>query len=336
MPKLTMPKFIMTSDLQTPEDWEQALEQLETSSVSQSQANRVARLALDLQEEQEREWVKEAGLWIEKVHEQQLLDDELWMRYVNNVLDEQIAVLKVKFRPIIEHGIRPYYETFHYHPKRTGSLRLDFLGNRGPILLQVNDGRIYSLRRADNEDWSTLSTGKVKLRYEMAQEYAFERVYDLKTKTMTSKTGEVFVRDFESVSEITILPKGQSSVKPIGNDFFKAAIESSIKIRKVAFRPMDGRLVVYTSVERIPTTVAWDMKALINGQVYSLEPSMRISKGDSPGGARHGYFNNLVNASVQKVDIKLTPSADAARQSLEITEFWDGELLYENIPVSVE
>ncbi len=336
MPALTMPKFAMAAELHSQEDWKKTYKQLETSRVSKSQANRVARLALKLQEDKDRDWVKEADLWIEKVHEQQLLDDDLWMRYVNNVLDEQVAVLKVQFRPVIEHGSRPYYETFHHHPKRTGTLRLDFLGTRGANRLQVNDGRIYSLKRSDNEDWSTLPTGKVKLRYMMSQEYAFKRLYDLKTGTMSSKSGEVFVRDFESESEIEILPPGQSCVKPIKNAFYKAAVEESFEIQKVTFRPTDGKLVVFTNAQNTPIALVWEMKALIEGQAYPLEPLIRIPKRRSLMGARHGFFDDLINASIQKVDVVLTPSAEAARRSLDITEYWDGELVFKAVPVKLE
>jgi predicted RNA-binding Zn-ribbon protein involved in translation (DUF1610 family) len=335
MPRLSMPRFTLTSKLQTQEDWQQAYQQLATANISQSQANRMARVAVELQEDQSRDWIDAAGLFVEKVHEQSKLDDKLWMRYVNNVIDEQVAAIELPVRPVIDHGTRPYFEIYNCPPKRSGELRLDFLGSDGKSRVQVNDDRIYSLHHPDDEDWKTLPTGKVNLRFLMVQRYCFKHVYDEETRKWKSDNGEVFERLYEMLKSITILPKGKTSVTPVENSNYQAAVEQSVEIYTASFNPKYGHISVQFRINQVPVSLAWVAKVKIRDKWYPLEYAVRFKKGESSNVAPQGYFKDLINASIDTIDVVLSPSDEAAKRSLDITEYWDGELTFENVPVKV-
>lgn len=340
LPSLSMPRFTLSSKLQTAEDWQQVYQQLETTSISKSQANRIAEVALELQEDHSRDWIVDAGLFVEKVHEQGNLEDKIWMRYVNNVIDEQVAAIKVPVRSVIDHGTRPYFQIHNCPPVRSGELRLDFLGSDGKSRIQVNDDQFYSLHYPDDEDWSTLPTGQVKLRCMMVQRYCFNRQYDESTRRLISKTGEVFERNYELVKQITILPIGQSSVSPLDAPQLLEQVKAAINSQKMYYTPRTQRLDISMSIDRLPVSIAYAVKIRIAGKVYDLNNPLAYAKGRGQfsGGMNVGYIPIPKEdiANLKSADLILEPNEKAARRTLDITEYWNHSLTYESVPVTIQ
>src|ERR1700733_9264499 len=62
-------------------------------------------------------------------------------------------------------------------------------------------------------------------------------------------------------------------------------------------------------------------------------PAMDLAIGRGKTGSFHFEVNNVRDLTSPTVDIVLKPDADAARHSLDVTSYWNGEIVFHDIPI---
>ena len=82
---------------------------------------------------------------------------------------------------------------------------------------------------------------------------------------------------------------------------------------------------------------AFDVYARVAGQEYHLftMPGRKaVSSGTSSRGAGWGFSGRYDGPPVTSCDLILRSNQEVARRTVDLFEIWDGELVYENVPVA--
>ena len=93
----------------------------------------------------------------------------------------------------------------------------------------------------------------------------------------------------------------------------------------------DGIVYGFHSYTQVPPC-AFDVFARIDGEEKYLGPAIC-----RPGYSYHPYYNYWPNApKVTSMDLILRSSEQRARETTDLYEIWDGELIFENVEVRIE
>lgn len=80
-----------------------------------------------------------------------------------------------------------------------------------------------------------------------------------------------------------------------------------------------------------PVSAAFDVIARVNDKEYRAG-RVYMAKGQSISWGTEGEYSG---PPAEKMDIILRSSKEAARDTVDLFEIWDGELVYKDVPVKV-
>lgn len=170
------------------------------------------------------------------------------------------------------------------------------------------------------------------------------------TEELRQSAGPV-IAEFELIERalVTVVPAGEDDgVRGVRHDNLQAQI-------RAAFHPLDhyfppyvywqpfnddpriGLFKVIFGVPALPVSTAFDYHIMVNGQEYRQKSGGSTWNAFSiQGQERQADFGIAYVPQCSHVTIILTPSAEAARRTLRVFEYWDGEpLVYKDVPVRV-
>ncbi len=137
----------------------------------------------------------------------------------------------------------------------------------------------------------------------------------------------------EHKTQVTVLPSGKDSVTPITDESLRAEIEQKTTCDMERYHVAGYKNPVAATVrfEDLPMGVAFDVYLRVDGEERRAGMCSRSARKE-----RHGFCFNVDydNRDFDSADIILRPSAASARQSLDVYEFWNGEIIIEDAPIN--
>ncbi|MBL1217959.1 MAG: hypothetical protein D8M59_10745 [Planctomycetes bacterium] len=169
-------------------------------------------------------------------------------------------------------------------------------------------------------------------------------LYTLKTRWLLEVTerddpnGTVYSKTINLSNTFTVLPPEESTVTPLRDPSLQPQMDKSVTLNHVVLKTMQDtsqnveyRLEVEFSLTPPPCPIAFDIIVRTADREWIIG-----SLGHpGPGGDRVGSSSETTIRPFDDgtVDIILRGSADAAVTRPDMTEYWDGEIVFENVPV---
>jgi len=139
--------------------------------------------------------------------------------------------------------------------------------------------------------------------------------------------------------EFEVLPEGQSDpIRLIKDDSLKERIRSCIEPHHFCYEKWGEQQVLRGNLTfwRLPVNVAFEVFARIDGKEHSMGTVAQASQLHTADGMVHMlHLQNHDGLKVTRIDLILRPKPEAARQTPDIIEVWDGEFEYRDVPVGL-
>jgi len=155
---------------------------------------------------------------------------------------------------------------------------------------------------------------------------AFHSPFDVPS-TPLYQSDRSFTNDFEVLSSQPV-----DFVKPFIDPNLVQAVKSAIVPGTFRYirsqKSLDGDLNIRNS----PADLAFDVFAIWGGISHSIS---QITFNHATGSCNYAVNGNMPSPPPPHIDLLLRPSAKAARQTVDLTSYWNGEIRYENVPVQI-
>ena len=135
---------------------------------------------------------------------------------------------------------------------------------------------------------------------------------------------KILKAEFELLAE-----EPKDYIRMIENPTLKQQLQNCITPERFAFRGSPNELYGTIEFTKVPVNVAFEILASIGGKEYRLS-SLNISQGRSTQWCIASY-EDIPQA--ESCTIILRSSEKTARGTVDLFDIWDGELLYENVPI---
>ncbi len=148
----------------------------------------------------------------------------------------------------------------------------------------------------------------------------------------TSNKAPVLARFFASVSGTSIVvPTSQTVVTPIHDEKLRAAVEKSIKVHEVKiWDTISGRTSIMFNVASPPAPLSFDVWARAEGREWHMGAVCFGRGGGVAGSDVEGKLDGLRG---DRIDVILRPSAQALLATYDMNQYWDGEMVFKDVPV---
>ena len=144
------------------------------------------------------------------------------------------------------------------------------------------------------------------------------------------KSRKLHSREIVVTEPFEVLPEDSEPLERlIADPSLEAAVRAAIQVKDFRFEVSPSRLGGMILLQAPPVDVAFEVFARIDGQEYRLG-SVRAAKGDYRVSDDQTLYQG---PKVDRLDIILRSSLDAARWTTDLYEIWDGELEYRDVPV---
>lgn len=185
------------------------------------------------------------------------------------------------------------------------------------------------------------SGGTVKVETPGRHTLSFDRHVTFYTGTFGDKDKSVLLRKLviPLKADFEVLPAAPPGlIKPIRNPAFATQIQSCITPKDLKFQTRPSPQFSWSvHIDNLPTTIAFEILVRVNGAEY---PVGTIYHG--PGGSVHwssstnwwGEQAAHAPPAFATCDVIFRGSESVARNTVDLFEYWDGELVYKNMPVA--
>ncbi len=134
-------------------------------------------------------------------------------------------------------------------------------------------------------------------------------------------------------ANLTVVEADEDTVTPVVRPSLTEALKQAIEIRSVSdTQNSDGsvRMIGSVMLDELPIDVAFDIFMVHAGSEWHAGAVMWGAGRGSLGMFAEQTFPGFDGDSI---DVILRSNPQVARESLDMVEFWEGELVYENVPV---
>ena len=152
--------------------------------------------------------------------------------------------------------------------------------------------------------------------------------------TGNTTTADLFSQTIQLRANVEVLPRGTQTVERVSDESLRPAMEASLSLR---YCNAQRSVLARTMISGLFTFDAPPMDFAFDVFVRSGEREWPVGQIDSERERSRGFsgaFRGRVDGvSGDQVDVILRPSQAAARQTLRITRIWNGEIVFENVPL---
>ena len=347
--------------------WLHLYSRCKSHKLTANQMSTVIDDALILQRDLDRRWTPQAGTLLELTRSIGSLSDADWLTYRKTAMEQSTRLV---VRSPVAHGQRIAYKLTYGEDIRLAGQQLwlqkgicrIYLDDQ--LLEEFNpqfDGKIgYNNRQARRswlkytpELWSQIPEGKHRLRFEQeiivtdADRYGTANTNIDKAMQTTDSTGKIAVDgciSFLMTKKFDLTLEVQSAdaqvVTPLDRPDREAWIRSSMVVRQIDFSPKSGYVSVDMLITKWTLPLAHDVYLRVNDREYRIGQvvtnKQRILEDDGHRPHIFEQVRTLKHATLDKADIIFKPSRTAAIESLDLQEYWAGELVYKDVPIVVK
>ena len=120
-------------------------------------------------------------------------------------------------------------------------------------------------------------------------------------------------------------------IQMVENPTLKQQLQNCITPERFAFRGRPNKLHGYMESKKVPVNVAFEVLASIGRKEYRLS-SLQVLQGQSTTW-HFGAYADIPPA--ESCTVILRSNEKGARRTVDMFDIWDGELVYENIPIKL-
>jgi len=290
---------------------------------------------LNIQADTTKPWRPSMGDFIEQAWLSNAVDNERWKRYLSQMLQSSVDF---RFRDAISRT-GSFARSLTTHPPRGGSVKKRF----NPSLEIQFD--------CDYPNGVTLNSSQINpasMSYSTGYESVARTVRGMKNGPHTLRA------TFSAAVSASDDPKSRSvdiqfiidrpwtltdgpSVLPFDDPSKADQLRSCVKIE---FSSRYGRLgpMPVITIKSPPCPVAWDIEISPPGAPKGDEafgrPTPHLTCDTGQTATANMFFSSVrIPPDAQTITITLTPSRTAAEQSLSLKSYWNGSLIFKDIPV---
>ena len=147
-------------------------------------------------------------------------------------------------------------------------------------------------------------------------------------------TADLFSQTIRLQANVEVLPRGTQTVERVSDESLRPAMEAALSLRYCRARRRGSAPTMISGLfdfDAPPMDFAFDVF------VRSGEREWPVGQIDSerehPWDFSGAFGGRADGVSGDQVDVILRPSQAAARQTLRITRIWNGEIVFENVPL---
>jgi hypothetical protein len=290
---------------------------------------------LEIQADATKPWRPSMGDFVEQAWLANAVDNDPWKRYLSQMLQSS---LDLQFRDVVSRT-GSFARSLTTHPPRGGSVKKRFTPS---VLIQFDCD--YPNGVALNSSQINPASMSYSTGYESAKRIVERLPSGAHTLRATFSAAVSAVDDPQSrtvdvqfaIDRPWTLTDGPSAV-PFDDPARADEIRRCVKIE---FSTRYGRLgpMPVITVKSPPCPVAWDVQIATPGATKDDDgfsrPTPHVTCVPGQTATANMFFSSVrLPPDAQTVTITLTPSRTAAEQSIALKSYWNGSLVFKDMPV---
>ncbi len=302
-------------------------------TLSTAQVEDVAARVLALQADTAKQWAPQFGDFIEGARDAQRLSDAQWQRYAAQAPQ---STLTLRGKVSRADAVLPYWI---HNPGRVGSRARLYVSYR-TTRFQIGDTVVPEVGNTGGMQISAMNQGG-NLGRRLALKPHLPRLADgrhVVRLTMEATISESWQDNLPPITTKTVtltgpfllLSEGQPSVQMRHDESVRAGVERSLSLTLVA-QGSPGVLSATANVDGPPVGLGYRVIANANGVEYDFGTFARPARTGMHGFGL--YSKRPLPEHLAAVDVILRPSVQAAADTLDTFEIWDGEVVLKNVPI---
>ena len=147
-------------------------------------------------------------------------------------------------------------------------------------------------------------------------------------------TADLFSQTIRLQANVEVLPRGTQTVERVSDESLRPAMEAALSLRYCnAQRSEFARTTIrgLFNFDAPPMDFAFDVFVRSGEREWPV--GQIDSESEHPWDFSGAFGGRVDGVSGDQVDVILRPSQAAARQTLRITRIWNGEIVFENVPL---
>ncbi len=314
------------------------------NQLSPSQWNRVISAGLAYQRDVSKPWDFGWGDLLENAHSNGKFSSNQWNTYLSQSLDD---IFSLRVRQRVRRGDPLPVEMSYSQPRTSqdhlmvtaGRKRLELqLGDQWVVIDQSDSVAISPFAMHGGGDFTTVDRLDGPGIVDGVQHSRFEEHLELRSSS-DFETPPELSRDIQLPADFTLLPSSQSSVTLVHNPFLKKAIEACLFVDANNESGWDPKRGTFKGIDfeinnGPPVGLGFDVYINLEGKQTMLG-SFSFAANEANGQTVHGRGVRLPwpSGKTATVDLILRPNPDVAVRSVNTFEVWDGEIVFNNVPL---
>ncbi len=303
-----------------------------SGALSKNQMNALSDHALVLQADQNKLWVPAWGDLVEQAHTTGMLSDEKWQQYAR-----QAVVVHMVVRPVVRRGDQIPVSVNNEMP-RGGTTQSFWLSESFTLDSKewARDGFDFGISTS-GMGGSGMGTAVQIDRAKEAQlangEHRLKITVHARLSSLPYPGGQR-ITDAAIPLEATfkLVPATDKTVSPVNDTTLQGAVEQSITARDFRWNSNMTRAYVegMLDVKSAPADLAFKVFMRADGKDQSLG-EITIAKGTA---MNYGVGGDVKGITSSDVDLVLKPDLETARQTVNLTTFWNGTVTIHHVHIN--
>jgi len=150
-------------------------------------------------------------------------------------------------------------------------------------------------------------------------------------------TADLFSQTIQLRANVEVLPRGTQTVEPASDESLRPAMEAALSLAYCSARRSGSARTMIRGLfnfDAPPMDFAFDVFVRSGDREWPV--GQFDSEREYPWGFSGAFGGRVDGVLGDQVDVILRPSQAAARQTLRITRIWNGEIVFENVPLRWE
>jgi hypothetical protein len=305
------------------------------SVLSDAQITSMIDAGLAQQADRAITWVPQWGDLIESARGAGKVPDEAWRRYLTNAPGASLAI-----RPEIRRG-DPLIVRVRELPARCGARANLFADIRYEV---QPDSDLVTIRNSGSmgSSLSAAGGGTIGHNYDLdpnalaaapdgPKTFHVKAIMDLFASEPTSrKSPPDATATFDLRGTWTLVPADRQTARPIDDPSHRPAVERSIKIDSLTIADHDSNYVqLNTRINNPPVPLAYRV-FLRSGDREWPFVNLHVVAGQNTG---WGTGATVKGFDADRVDLVCRPDPQVAMETVDLHEYWDGEIVIKDVPV---
>jgi len=309
--------------------WTELIRRDAAGALSTKNRDRLVRLALT---DQQKSAAPYSSLDTDVINylSARILAGDLPQDQQNRIFDQAMR-LRLVIRPHVIAGDQVPYKLIHDGLLPTGPLMWTKISMAGaaidgkPIAANTGGYSAFSSSGSGTMGSSIASPppGKHTLTLTFHVE-VFNSRFDV-PNTPLYRTDRFFTNDFD-----VLAAEPADFVRPFVDPAAAAGVKSAIVPSSFRYSRSQKSLVGDLDLRIQPANLAFDVLAIFGGAEH---PMGQVTYNPADGVSSCSVFGNLASPPPAQIDLLLRPSAEAARQTVDLTSYWNAEIRCTNVPV---